>query len=145
MKISTKGQYGVRAMFDLAMCYGQGPVSISKIAGNQEISVAYLEQLFSTLRKAGLIHSIRGAQGGFELAKPPGEISIGAVLLPLEGEIAPVKCVRDEVVCSSSCACPSRLIWKNLNDKVNCLLDSISLQDMIDEYKKVQDVNRKDE
>jgi Rrf2 family cysteine metabolism transcriptional repressor len=134
MKVSTKGQYGIRAMFDLAFCYGQGPVPISKIAANQKISVAYLEQLFAKLRRAGLIRSVRGAQGGYELAKKPGDILFGNILRTLEGEVTPIRCVIDEGTCENTKSCPSWLIWKRLNDKVNEAIDSISLQDVLDDH-----------
>ena len=138
MKVSTKGQYGVRAMFDLAMCYGEAPVSISKIASNQGISVAYLEQLFSLLKKAGIIRSIRGAQGGFLLMREPKDINIGSILMALEGPMAPVKCVSHDLDCEIVSDCPSRVIWQVLEDRINEVLESISLQDMIDRYNAVK-------
>lgn len=138
MKVSTKGQYGIRAMFDLANHYEDGPVPINRIAAHQSVSVAYLEQLFAALRKAGLVNSIRGAQGGFELAKLPEDITLGEILRTLEGEIAPVKCVASGSACENSGACPSQYIWKRLNDKVNEAIDSITLQDMLEEYRATQ-------
>ena len=135
MKVSTKGLYSIRAMFDLATLYGEGPVPISRIAAHQSVSIPYLEQLFSVLRKEGLINSVRGVQGGFELTKSPGEITLGDILLPLEGQVAPVKCVSHNEECDSIIGCPSRVIWKTLNDKINGVLDSVTLQDMIDECK----------
>jgi len=93
MRLSTKGRYGVKAMFDLALHYGEGPVSLSHISVRQDISLSYLEQLFALLRKEGLVSSIRGAQGGYVLKVPPDKITVGTVLNILEGTLAPVACV----------------------------------------------------
>ncbi|MGI6169031.1 MAG: RrF2 family transcriptional regulator [Christensenellales bacterium] len=138
MKVSTKGQYGIRAMFDLANQYEQGPVPINRVAAHQGVSVAYLEQLFAVLRKAGLVNSVRGAQGGFELAKLPKDITLGEILRALEGEMAPVKCVTGGTTCEKSGTCPSQYIWQRLNDKVNAATDSITLQNMLEEYQATQ-------
>lgn len=138
MKVSTKGQYGIRAMFDLATYYGKGPVPISKIAAHQGVSIAYLEQLFSVLRKAGVIESVRGAQGGFTLTKRPEEITLGDILIPLEGQLAPVKCVSHNEECESISKCPSWIIWKKLNDRINGVLDSITLGDILNEYEAAE-------
>ena len=92
MKLSTKGRYGLRALIDLAQHGGEGPVSITSIAERQEISERYLEQLMSKLKKAGIIQSIRGAQGGYVLAKELEEVSVGEVLRALEGDLNPVEC-----------------------------------------------------
>jgi Rrf2 family cysteine metabolism transcriptional repressor len=96
MKLSTKGRYGVKAMFELALNYGNEPISIKAIAEKQAISEYYLEQLFGTLRKAGLITSSRGAMGGYVLSKSPGEISAADILNVLEGPIEISECISDE-------------------------------------------------
>src|SRR3712207_5605044 len=93
MKLSTKGRYGVRAMVDLAINYSESPVSIKSIAGRQNISELYLEQLFSPLRKAKLIKSVRGAQGGYVLSKHPKEISVSDIIDVLEGPIEISSCI----------------------------------------------------
>ena len=95
MKLSTKGRYGLRAMIDLARYSENEPVSISSIAARQDISERYLEQLVGLLKKAGLVRSIRGATGGYVLARNSGEISVGDVLRALEGSLEPVKCAAD--------------------------------------------------
>ena len=100
MKISTKGRYGLKAMFELACRYGETPVSILAIAEAQGISEHYLEQLFKKLRKAGVVQSLRGAQGGYALARPPEEITIGEILRAFEGTVAPVSCAETEVSCA---------------------------------------------
>ena len=92
MKLSTKGRYGLRALVDLARYCGEEPVSISSISAREDISERYLEQLMSLLRKAGLVKSIRGAAGGYVLARPAGEISVGDVLRALEGNLEPAEC-----------------------------------------------------
>ena len=90
MKLSTKGRYGLRALIDLAQYSGQAPVSITSISARQDISERYLEQLMALLRKAGLIRSVRGAGGGYVLAKDMKEISVGDILRALEGNLEPV-------------------------------------------------------
>ena len=92
MKLSTKGRYGLRALIDLAQYSGQAPVSITSISARQDISERYLEQLMALLRKAGLIRSVRGAGGGYVLAKDMKEISVGDILRALEGNLEPVEC-----------------------------------------------------
>jgi len=93
MRLSTKGQYGVLAMYELARHYGDGPVSIKEIAAEQQFSDAYLEQLFASLKKAGLVRSLRGARGGYQLAKEPDQISVGEIIDALEGPIEFSACV----------------------------------------------------
>ena len=95
MKLTTRGEYGLRAILDLALREGEGPVSLKSIAERQDISDHYLEQLFSSLRKAGLVKSVRGAQGGYLLGKPAEEITVGDVIRVLDGPIAPVECVSE--------------------------------------------------
>lgn len=138
MKLSTKGRYGLKSMLDLALHNGQGPVALKSIAERQEISENYLEQLFATLRKAGHINSIRGAQGGYVLAHDPEDITIGSILRALEGSLAPVDCVVEEepIKCSKSDRCVTKLVWEKIRDKVNEAVDSITLADLINEYKK---------
>ncbi len=139
VRLSTKGQYGLRAMFELAVNYGQGPLSLKVVAGRQLISEHYLEQLIATMRKAGLVKSTRGAQGGYTLSRPPAEITVGQVIRVLEGPLAPVECVIDdnEQVCDRSGYCPARIIWKKMKDSINQVVDSITLKDMVDDFMKM--------
>ncbi|MDI6600729.1 MAG: Rrf2 family transcriptional regulator [Thermoanaerobacteraceae bacterium] len=139
MRLSTKGQYGLRAMFELAINYGEGPLSLKTIADRQYISEHYLEQLIATMRKAGLVSSTRGAQGGYVLSRSPEEITVGQVIRVLEGPLAPVECVIDdeESVCDRSGYCPTRIVWKKIRDSINQVVDSITLQDMVDDYRKM--------
>src|SRR4030043_81117 len=102
MKISTRGRYGIRALLDLAMRWGQGPGQLKDIAQNQEVSLQYLEHLMRPLIVAGLVRSMRGAHGGVWLAKPPAEIKLSEVINVLVGSIAPVGCVDDPAICDRS-------------------------------------------
>lgn len=139
MKLSTKGRYGVKAMFDLALHTGDGPLPLKSIAERQEISEPYLEQLISSLRKAGLVTSVRGAQGGYKLAHPPQEITVGEIIRTLEGPMAPVDCVieGDPVPCDRAEYCVTRMIWEKIRDSINGVIDGITLQDMIEDYQKM--------
>lgn len=138
MKLSTRGRYGIHAMYELAANYGGSPVSIKSVAEKQNIPEAYLEQLIAVLRKDELVVSIRGAQGGYRLSRPPEEITVGDVLRSLEGGLKLIDCLEEEESCGKSCACPSRIVWKKLSDGLNAIVDSITLRDMIDEYKRTQ-------
>ncbi|KMJ93100.1 transcriptional regulator, partial [Clostridium botulinum C str. Stockholm] len=127
MKLSTKGRYGVRAMVDLAINYSESPVSIKSIAGRQNISELYLEQLFSPLRKAKLIKSVRGAQGGYVLSKHPKEISVSDIIDVLEGPIEISSCI-DSGECNNMEVCPSRLLWEKIKNSIDEVTKSITLQ-----------------
>ncbi|NLN41804.1 MAG: Rrf2 family transcriptional regulator [Clostridiales bacterium] len=140
MKLSTRGRYGLRAMFDLAMNQSQGPIPLNEIASRQNISEAYLEQLFATIRKSGLVKSVRGAYGGYLLATSPDKISVGQILRALEGNIAPADCVRDDddgIECISADACVTRIVWEKIRDSINQVIDSITLEDMVREHKSI--------
>ncbi|AEB76229.1 RrF2 family transcriptional regulator [Clostridium botulinum] len=137
MKLSTKGRYGVRAMVDLAINYGESPVSIKSIAGRQNISELYLEQLFSPLRKAKLIKSVRGAQGGYVLNKHPKEISVSDIIDVLEGPIEISSCI-DSGECNNMEVCPTRLLWEKIKNSIDEVTQSITLQDMANDYKRLK-------
>ncbi len=139
MKLSTKGRYGVKAMFDLALHSGGGPLPLKSIAERQEISEPYLEQLISTLRKAGLVNSVRGAQGGYLLARPPEAITVGEIIRTLEGPMAPTECVieGEETKCHRADCCVTRVIWEKIRDSINEVIDAITLQNMIEDYDKL--------
>jgi len=127
-----KGRYGVRAMFELAKHYDEGPVSIKNIAVVQNISEQYLEQIFSKLKSSGLISSVRGAQGGYRLNSAPGDIRVGDILRTLEGPLAPADCVvEDDSVCDNMDHCTTYNIWKRIYGGINRVVDSISLKDML--------------
>ena len=136
MKLSTKGRYGMKAMFDLALHGDKSPLPLKTIAERQEISEAYLEQLISSLRKAGLVNSVRGSQGGYKLAYPPEEITVGSVIRTLEGSMAPSACVTEEkpLDCKKADSCVIRPIWEKMRESVDNVIDSITLQDMLEDY-----------
>lgn len=139
MKLSTRGRYGLKAMFQLALHYGEGPIPLNVIASQQELSENYLEQLFSALRKDGLIKSVRGAQGGYMLARHPEKITVGNILRVLEGDMAPVECVMsDAVSCDKEESCVTKLVWMRIKDSINSVIDSITLQDMLNEQKVME-------
>lgn len=143
MRLSTRGRYGLRAMFDLAMNQSQGPIPLNEIAGRQNISESYLEQLFASMRKEGLVKSVRGAHGGYLLGASPDEIYIGQILRTLEGNIAPADCVRedDDAQCSDADACVTRIVWEKIRDSINQVVDSITLEDMIREQMMINHRN----
>jgi Rrf2 family protein len=134
LKLSTRGRYGIHAMYDLAKHYGDGPQSLKLIAERQGIPEAYLEQLIAILRKEKLVISNRGAQGGYRLASEPAQMTVGQVLRALEGGLNLVDCLLEEDSCGKTCACPSRVVWMKIRDGLNSIVDGITLQDMIDEY-----------
>lgn len=144
MRLSTKGRYGLRAMLDLAQHVGEGPISLKSIAERQDISEHYLEQLFAVLRKVDLVKSIRGAQGGYVLAKLPTEITVGDIIRALEGPIAPVECVSEDNpdVCRREDYCVTRIIWEKLRDSMIAVLDSYTLEDLCHEAERLNHANR---
>ncbi|MBO5657235.1 MAG: Rrf2 family transcriptional regulator [Agathobacter sp.] len=134
MKISTKGRYALRLMLDLASNGDGQPVSVKDIASRQGISEKYLEQIIAMLNKAGYVRSIRGAQGGYVLSQSPSEITVGMILRPVEGTLATVSCVDDkDSTCEHIGKCPSAVLWKKLNLAVSGVLDTTTLQDLLDE------------
>ncbi len=137
MKLSTRGRYGIHAMYDLAQMCAEGPQSIKAIAERQAIPEAYLEQLIAILRKSGLVTSVRGAQGGYQLSRAPGEITVGEVLRSLEGGLALVDCILEEDACHKACSCPTRIVWQKLHDGLNQIVDGITLQDMLDDHERL--------
>jgi Rrf2 family cysteine metabolism transcriptional repressor len=139
MKLSTKGRYGVKAMFDLALNAGDTPLPLKSIAERQDISEPYLEQLISTLRKSGLVKSVRGAQGGYLLAHTPDQITVGSIIRSLEGSMAPTECVAEgeESTCEKAECCVTRGVWEKIRQSIDDVIDSITLQDMIDDYEKM--------
>ena len=138
MKLSTKGRYGLRAMIDLAQYSGDAPVSIISISERQDISERYLEQLVALLRKAGLVRSIRGAGGGYVLAKDMKEISVGDILRALEGSLEPVECPGLDPAggCKSAASCVSKYVWKRINESISRTVDEIMLDQLVEESRK---------
>jgi len=141
MKLSTKGRYGVKAMVDLAIHYGEEPISIKSISERQNISEYYLEQLFASLRKVNIIKSIRGAQGGYVLSRAPKDITVAEIMDVLEGPVEISDCV-DEGTCTNVDCCATRLLWVRIRDSINSVMESTTLQDMVDDYNNMKNINK---
>jgi len=136
MKVSTRGEYGVRAMVTLAKSYGSGPMSITTMAKDSSVPYAYLEQLIVPLRKAGLVQSTRGAQGGYKLSRAPEAIRVGDVYRVMEGPVAPMDCVSEDPAdqtCPLIDGCQTRPVWVKVRDSIVDALDSMTLADLIQE------------
>ena len=133
MKVSTKGRYGLKALIDIASNPDGEAVSITSIASRQGISERYLEQLMSKLKKAGIISSIRGASGGYILARAPEDVSVGDVLRALEGNLELVDCLgaSDEESCNFIDTCATKYVWKRISDSINQTVDGILLNELI--------------
>lgn len=138
MKLSTKGRYGLRALIDLALYSENEAASIASISARQHISESYLEQLIGKLRKAGLVVSVRGAGGGYKLAKPAEEISVGNILRALEGNLDPVECpgLKEESACDGAEFCVTKYVWQRINDSINQTVDEIKLSQLIEESRQ---------
>jgi len=134
LKISSKGRYGLIAMLDLAIHSRELHISLNSIAQRQGVSASYLEQVFSMLRKAGLISSIKGAQGGYSLSTKPDKISVGDILRALEGELTVTD--QQEQGINSIQDCVRIRVWDQLNQHINDFVDSITLEDLVNEYDK---------
>lgn len=130
MKISTRGRYALRLMIDLALCEGDGPLSLKDVAARQNISDKYLEQIVTPLSRMGLVRSVRGAGGGYLLTRKPEEYTVGDILRPLEGDLAPVECATDPAYCSRCDRCVTVALWKEIHQAVSGVVDNITLADM---------------
>jgi Rrf2 family protein len=135
VKLSTKGRYGFRLMLDIALHCASGPVSLKDISKRQGITEKYLWHLINPLKSAGLIESIRGARGGYLLAKPLEEISIREIVRALEGPLSLVTCVETPRSCSKSHNCVARDVWKEVADKIAHTLESVTLKDIVESHK----------
>ncbi|NMA66240.1 MAG: Rrf2 family transcriptional regulator [Clostridiaceae bacterium] len=138
MKVSTKGRYGLRAMVDLVI-YSKGEcLALSAIAERQNISTNYLEQVFSALRKAGLVKSIKGAQGGYYLDKDPADISVGDVLRVLEGKLSIAESTEEQNMEQNTIKyCLKTMVWDKIEERINEVVDAITLEDLANEYKRI--------
>jgi Rrf2 family cysteine metabolism transcriptional repressor len=136
MKLSTRGRYGTRVLVDLALREGNGLVPLKDIAQRQQISLLYLEHIITPLVSAGMIKSTRGARGGVQLARSPREIKLSDAIGLLEGSMAPVDCINDPDVCSRSELCATRDVWIELKKAMDSVLESKTLQDLVDLEKK---------
>lgn len=142
MKISTKGRYGLKAVLDIAM--HDEASSVSSIASRQFISENYLERLIAMLKKAGIVNSVRGAQGGYVLAKPAEEISVGEVLRALEGDLNPVDCAEIDgsgELCEGADTCVTKFVWKRISDSINQAVNNLMISELARDGKHLLEEN----
>lgn len=133
MRISTKGRYAVRLLLDIAMNDMAEPVRLKDTAERQNISMKYLEQIISILVRAGIVKSIRGPQGGYRLVREPKDYTVGMILRCVEGSLAPVACLEDEMnECERRSGCVTLRIWQELNAAINGVVDKYTLQDLVE-------------
>ena len=142
MRLSTKGRYGVRLMMELAINYGKKVVVLKDISDHQCISRKYLWQLIAPLKAAGFINSNLGSHGGYCIAKPPSEINLKEIVGILEGSLYPVACVEDTSVCNRCNICATRDVWKKIGEKINEVLESVTLEKIIETQKNKMENNR---
>ena len=132
MNVTSKGRYALRIMIDLAQHRDEGYISLKTISDRTQLSMKYLEMIVGNLKKAELVDSTRGKDGGYKLNKTPGEYSIGEILRCIEDNLAPVACIKEgEIQCDRSGACLTVPMWKELDDITNAYLDTVSLEDLL--------------
>ena len=136
MNLSTKGRYGTRALIDLAVRYGQGPVMMKDISARQQISERYLEQILAPLKAAGFVRVSRGPHGGFTLARHPASIRVIDIVHTLEGSTAPTGCVDDAAICPRSEVCVVRDLWSRIKEATDSVLSTTSLQDLLEKQQE---------
>jgi Rrf2 family protein len=132
MKFSTRSRYALRALLELGLDYGKGPLQLKEIAKRQDISSRYLERIFSMLVSHGIIESLRGQHGGFVLSKPPQEIKLSQIVKIVEGPIAPVVCVSNPARCKRSSICAVRDVWEKIAKAILEILNSMTLKDLVE-------------
>ena len=138
MKISTRGRYALRLMLDLAV-YGDGnPVSLKDVSKRQMISDKYLEQIVTPLSRAGLVRSVRGAGGGYLLTRVPTEYTVGDILRPLEGDLAPVECATDSEFCHRCNECVTVALWQEIHKAVSQVVDNTTLADLVQRQEQMK-------
>ena len=140
MRLSSRGHYGLKAMLDLAQNFGEKPIPLRSVAVRQNLSEHYLEQLIAMLKKASLVKSVRGSQGGYILAREPSQLTVGDVFRAMEGPVAPLLCVSEEnpVGCDEADYCISRSVWARVRDGIVAVIDSITLEDLCREAKTLK-------
>lgn len=133
MKVTTKGRYGLRALVDLTVCKGEGPIPLAEIAERQKLSLNYLEQVFGLLRKAEIVNSTKGPSGGYVLARDAAEITVKEVLTALEGEFSIVERLQDDEMDAVQNAI-QKLVWDSIDEKIDNILSSSTLQELADKH-----------
>ena len=136
MKLSTRTRYGTRALLELALHKGEGPVFLKDIARRQQISLSYLEHIVAPLIAGGVLRSVKGPRGGVSLARDPADIKLGDVVRMLEGSVAPVECIDDPAACRRSQVCAARDVWGRLKQAMDGVLESTSLRDLAEDQRK---------
>jgi len=134
MRLTTKGRFAVTAMIDLAMRHGNGPVTLAGISDRQQISLSYLEQLFGKLRRHGLVESVRGPGGGYNLAKPTERITVAEIILAVDEPLDATRC-GGMANCQDEQRCMTHDLWTSLNERIYEYLTSVTLKDMVDKQK----------
>jgi len=133
MKLTTKGRYAVTAMLDLSLHDGNGPVSLVEISERQDISLSYLEQLFSKLRRQGLVNSMRGPGGGYTLSRLPSEITVSSIIMAVDENLDVTNCGNAAGGCQDdNKRCLTHNLWMDLSNRIQTFLDDISLKDLMD-------------
>lgn len=130
MKLTTKGRYAVTAMLDLALRYDKGAVTLADIAKRQGISLSYLEQLFAKLRRSGLVDSVRGPGGGYNLAMEPNKISVAEIIVAINENIDATRC-GGEKNCHGDETCLTHQLWEDLSTRIHEFLSGITLGDLV--------------
>lgn len=132
MNITSKGRYALRVMLDLAQHRQEGTISLKTIADRQGYSMKYLEMIVGSLKRAGLVASTRGKEGGYQLTRDPEDYTIGEILRCIEDNLAPVACIKaGDICCEHAGECMTVPMWKELDDITNAYLDGVSLQDLL--------------
>jgi Rrf2 family cysteine metabolism transcriptional repressor len=135
MKLSTRTRYGTRALLELALRQGDGPIFLKDIAQQQQISLPYLEHLIAPLIAGGIIRSTKGPKGGISLARKTRDIKLIEITQLLEGSVAPVECIDNPEACKRSEFCATRDIWSQLKEVIDGVLESTTLQDLVERQK----------
>lgn len=137
MKISTKGRYAVRVMLDLALNDTGECIKVKDIAARQDISEKYLEQIVASLNRAGYVRSVRGAQGGYRLAKSPENYTVGMILRVTEGSLAPVACLEEGTDACERCdTCETMEVWRDLAKAIDAVVDGVTIADLANQHRQ---------
>jgi Rrf2 family protein len=130
LKVSTKSDYGIRALIELALHYGGGTIQSAEIAARQRIPEPYLDQILTSLRRAGFIRSVRGPQGGHELVRDPLSLRLREVVEALEGSLNPIDCLEDTSACTRGGGCAQRGVWEEIRQATIAILDRTTIADL---------------
>ncbi|MBI3948458.1 MAG: Rrf2 family transcriptional regulator [Armatimonadetes bacterium] len=142
MNLTSKGQYASRAILDLSVHYADGPVTIEEIAERQGVPRKYLGQVLLMLKRAGLVHSVRGRRGGYRLSRPPDQVTLGEVIRATDGPLAPISCVSETTyrpcTCPSQETCGLRTVWREVSEAIADVLDRTSMETIRERTEQLQ-------